>query len=64
MIPVSEASPVTKHDDWLLNGLPQGLPMEVGISQALGSGQGSSCETPMSLVSPMMPGVGRGGVLK
>ena len=42
-------SPVTKCDDRLLDGLPQGSPMEVGLSQALGSGQGSSCTTPMSL---------------
>ena len=32
------ASPVTKHDDQLLDGLPLGSPMEVGLSRALGSG--------------------------
>ena len=58
------ASPITKHDNWLLDGLPPGLPMEVGISQAPGSGRGSSHKTPMSLGSPMMPGVGCTGVLK
>ena len=31
------ASPVTKHDDQLLDGLPLGSPMEVGLSQAPGS---------------------------
>ena len=54
------ASPITKHDNWLLDGLPPGLPMEVGISRA----PGSSRKTPMSLGSPMMPGVGHAGVLK
>ena len=34
----SVASPVTKHDDRLIDGLPPGLPMEVGLSRALGSG--------------------------
>ena len=58
------ASPVTKHDDWLLDGLPPGLPMEVGLSQAPGSGQGSSCDTPMSLGSPAIPGARHRGILK
>ena len=31
------ASPVTKHDDQLLDSLPPGSPMEVGLSRALGS---------------------------
>ena len=58
------ASPVTKHDDRLLDGLPLGLPMEVGLLQAPGSGRGSSHGTPMSLGSPAIPGAGHGGVLK
>ena len=58
------ASPVTKHDDWLLDGLPPGLPMEVSTSQAPGCGQGSSHETPMSLGSPGLPGAGCRGMLK
>ena len=58
------ASPVTKHDDRLLDGLPPGSPMEVGLSRGLGSGRGSSCTKPMSLGSPTLPGAGRGGVLK
>ena len=58
------ASPVTKHDDQLLDGLPLGLPMEVGLSRALGSSRGSSHGTPMSLDSPAIPGAGCGGVLK
>ena len=41
------ASPVTNHDYRLLNGLPPSLRMDIGISQAPGSGQGSSHETPM-----------------
>ena len=31
------ASLVTKRDDWLLDSLPAGLPMEVGLSQAMSS---------------------------
>ena len=58
------ASPVTKHDDRLLDGLPLGSPMEVGLSQAPGSGRGSSCGMPMSLGSPAIPGAGCGGMLK
>ena len=58
------ASLVTKCDDRLLDDLPPGLPMEVGLSRALGSGQGSSHGTPMSLGSPIVPGAGHGGVLK
>ena len=58
------ASPVTKRDDQLLDGLPPGLPMEVGLSRAPGSGQGSSRGMPMSLDLPAIPGAGRGGVLK
>ena len=53
------ASPVTKHDDHLLDGLPPGLPMDIGISQAPGCGRGSSHKTPMSLGSPLaLPGAG------
>ena len=58
------ASPITKHDNRLLDGLPPGSPMGVGISSAPGSGRGSSCQTPMSLGSPVMPGAGHTGVLK
>ena len=58
------ASPVTKHDDRLLDGLPPGLPMEVGLSRALGSSLGSSCGMPMSLGSPIVSGAGCGGMLK
>ena len=58
------ASPVIKHDDRLLDGLPPGSPMEVGLLRALGSGRGSSCGMPMSLGSPAIPGARRGGVLK
>ena len=58
------ASPVTKHDDRLLDGLPLGSPMEVGLSWAPGSGQGSSRGMPMSLGLPAIPGTGRGGMLK
>ena len=59
------ASLVNKHDDCLLNnGLPPGLPMDAGISRALGSGQSSNRDTPMSLGSPIMPGAGRADVLK
>ena len=58
------ASPDTKHDDRLLDGLLPGSPMEVGLFQALGSGQGSSRETPMSLELPILPGMGRGAILK
>ena len=58
------ASPVTKCDDRLLDGLPPGSPMEVGIFQAPGSGRGSSRETPMSLGSPTLPSAGCGGMLK
>ena len=32
------ASPVTKRDNLLLDGLPPGSPMEVGLSRAPGSG--------------------------
>ena len=38
--------------------------MEVGLSQALGSGQGPSHGMPMSLGSPAIPGAGCGGILK
>ena len=58
------ASPVTKRDDWLLDGLPPGSPMEVGLSWAPGSSQGSSHGMPMSLGSPAIPGAGHGGILK
>ena len=58
------ASPVTKRDDRLLDGLPLGSPMEVGLSQALGSGRGSRHGMSMSLGSPVIPGAGCGGVLK
>ena len=58
------ALPITKRDDWLLDGLPPGSPMEVVLSQALGSGRGSSHETPMSLALPVLPGSGCGGILK
>ena len=58
------ASPVTKHDDRLLDGLPPGSPMEVGLSRAPGSGRGSSHGMPMSLGSPAIPGAGCGGMLK
>ena len=54
------ASPVTKHDNRLLDGLPPGSPMEVGLSWAPGSGRG----TPVSLDSPAIPGAGCGGMLK
>ena len=64
MIQVLEASPVTKRDDRLLDGLPPGSPMEVGLSRTPGSGRGSSRETPMSLGLPILLGLGRGGVLK
>ena len=57
-------SPVTKRDDQLLDGLPPGSPMEVGLSRAPGSGRGSSCTTPISLGSPALPGARCGGVLK
>ena len=52
------ASPVTKRDNRLLDGLPLGSPMEVGLSRALGSGRGSSCGMPMSLGLPVIPGAG------
>ena len=58
------ASPVTKHDDRLLDGLPPGSPMEVGLSQVLGSGQGSSRGTPMSLGSPAIPRARHGDIMK
>ena len=58
------ASPVTKRDDRLLDGLPPGSPMEVGLSWALGSGRGSSHGMPMSLGSTVIPGARRGGILK
>ena len=58
------ASPVTKHDDRLLDGLPPGLPMEVGLSRALGSSRGPSCGMPMSLGSPAIPRARCGGILK
>ena len=58
------ASPVTKHDDRLLDSLPPGSPMEVGLSWALGSSRGSSHGMPMSLGSPAIPGARRGGILK
>ena len=58
------ASPVTKHDDRLLDGLPPGLPMELGISWVPGSSRASSRETPMSLGSPNIPGAEWGGMLK
>ena len=59
------ACPVSKHDDCLLDGLPPSSPMDVGISQAPGSGRGSCHETLMSLSSPVpLPGVGNAGVLK
>ena len=58
------ALPVTKQDDRLLDGLPPGSPMEVGLSQAPGSGRGSSHKTPMSLGLPVLPGIGCGGMLK
>ena len=63
------ASPVTKCDDWLLDGLPvQGLPMEVGIfckHQCLRpSSWWQPSRLPLSLGSPMMSGAGRGGILK
>ena len=35
--PVGVTSPVTKHDDRLLDGLPLGSPMEVVLSRAPGS---------------------------
>ena len=57
-------SPVSKHDDQLLDGLPPGSPMDVGFSRAPGSSQGSGRKTPMSLGSPLLPGAGWGGVLK
>ena len=38
--------------------------MEVGLSRALGSGQGPSHSMPMSLGSPAIPGARHGGVLK
>ena len=58
------ASPVTKHDNRLLDGLPPGSPMEVGLSWAPGSGRGSSHGTPMSLGSPAIPRAKYGGILK
>ena len=58
------ASPVTKHDDRLLDGLPPGSPMEVGLSRAPGFGRGFSHGMPMSLGSPAIPGAGCGGMLK
>ena len=58
------ASPVTKHDDRLLDGLPPGSPMEVELSRTPGSGRGSSRGTPMSLGSPAIPRAGHGGNLK
>ena len=58
------ASPVTKRDDRLLDGLPPGSPMEVGLSWALGSSRGSSRGMPMSLGSPAIPRAGCGGMLK
>ena len=58
------ALPVTKRDDWLLDGLPPGSPMELGLSQAPGSGRGSSHETPMSVGLPILPMSGHGGILK
>ena len=58
------ASPVTKRDNRLLDGLPPGSLMEVGLSWVPGSGQGSSRGMPMSLGSPIIPGAGRGGMLK
>ena len=38
--------------------------MEVGLSWAPVSGQGSSCGMPMSLGSPAIPGAGHAGILK
>ena len=38
--------------------------MEVELSQAPGSGRGSSHGMPMSLGSPVIPRAGRGGILK
>ena len=38
--------------------------MEVGLSWAPGSSQGSSHGTPMSLGSPAIPRAGHGGMLK
>ena len=58
------ASPVTKHDDRLLDGLPLGSPMEVGLSQAPGSGRGSCHGMPMSLGSTVIPRARCGGILK
>ena len=49
------ATPVTKRDNHLLDRLPPGSPMDVGISRVPGSGRGSGCKTPMSLGSPIMP---------
>ena len=58
------ASPVTKPDDRLLNGLPPGSPMEVGLSRAPGSSRGSILGMSMSLGSPALPRAGCEGVLK
>ena len=58
------ASPVTRHDDRLLDGLSWGSPIEVGMSRAPGSSRTSSRCTPMSLDSPVLPGAGCRGVLK
>ena len=49
------ASPVTKHDDQLLDGLPLGSPMEVELSRAPGSSRGSSRGMPMSLAHLLYP---------
>ena len=38
--------------------------MEVGLSQALGFGRGSSLGMPKSLGSPVIPGARYGGILK
>ena len=55
------ASPMTKRDDQLLDGLPPGSPMEVGLSQAPGSSRGSSHGMPMYLGSPALPRARCGG---
>ena len=47
------ASQVSKRDDHLLDGLPPGSPMDMGISRVPGSGRGSGHDTPMSLDSPV-----------
>ena len=59
------ASPVTKLDDQLLDGLPPGSPIEVGLSWAPGSGWGSShvaCLCPWAHLLYLEPW--HGGVLK